>query len=97
MSTYTISKGVHRRWNTDTDAEIMCFEVEDEKGTKAFQVRIARKIFDMLTDQQVTDYIMWCCEWHKRRFVDNDVTSPVDSPTLNTRATRFVNKQITVS
>lgn len=96
MSTYTISKGIHRRRDTDTDAETIRFSVGTDDKAKVFEVRIPRKIFDMLTDQQVTDYIEWCCRWHKRRFTDKDVTSPVVNSTLNARANSFVGNEITI-
>lgn len=97
MATYTVLGGEHRRWDTDTDAEQICFTVKNSGGTKAFQVRIPRKVFDMLTDEQVTDYVTWCCEWHKRRFVDNDVMSPAVDATLNTRIAAFVDDEIVVA
>ncbi len=96
MSTYTITHGCHRRWDTDTDAETIRFSVGNGGKAKAFEVRIPRKIFDMLTDQQVTDYIEWCCQWHKRRFTDKNVTSPIVNPTLNTRVASFVGNKVTV-
>lgn len=97
MSTYTLSRACHRRWDTDTDANRVCFSIKDSDGTEVFEVRITRKVFDMLTDQQVTDYITWCCEWHKRRKVDGDVSSPTVDATLNTRIGGFIGDEITVS
>ncbi len=97
MATYTILGCAHRRWDTDTDAEIVCFFVKDSSDKKVFQVRIPRKLFDMLTDKQVTDYITWCCKWHKRRFVDKDVSSPEADTTLNSRADSFVDSEIVIT
>ncbi len=96
MATYTVLACEHRRWDTDTDAEIICFSIKNSDGVKVFQVRIPRKLFDMLTDKQVVDYITWCCKWHKRRVVDNDVSSPQEDTTLDARADSFVDTKVVV-
>ncbi len=94
MATYTVVKAQHQPWNSDTDSEHVAFLVRaNARDEVVFHARITRALFDVLTDQQVTDFLQRSADWYHKKVILGDNPLLTTDPALRTRMDSFVGDQ----
>jgi len=86
--TYTITNTYHRPWNVSPQSNVVVFEVEDTANVRMDDVYLPKDVFDVLTDQQVTDYI--AADLSRQTDIanaENDLETP--DTVIETRAATF--------
>lgn len=88
VDTYTITGSYHRPWQVYSDSDKVVFQVEDGATDRVFDVPIPTRLFEIMTNAEVTDFVAAAASWHADVVQsENDLESP--DTTIETRAATF--------
>lgn len=95
VQTYTVRATSHIPWKVNGMSNRVQFIVQDETPTDVFVVELPVEVFEILTDQQVTDYIAAAAQWYTDVIESENDREDPDS-TIETRLATFDNDTVTL-
>lgn len=88
VDTYKIFNTYHRPWKVSGSSDVVVIEVENGATSHVFDVHIPTRIFEIMTDAEVSDYVAAQASWHADVVEsENDLETP--DTTIETRLATF--------
>lgn len=95
VDTYKIIGSYHRPEKVYPARDIVVLQVEDGATARVYDIQIPTQIFEIMTDQEVTDYAFTTAAWHAD-LVESENDLELPDSTIETRLTGFENDTFTV-